>query len=252
MAPKTERFIIFHSFVLSFPKPHVSVSQGHYSKSHFTNTNQIIWYQFQCGECIPTLTSNSRNTPECLNIQLNSDITYPRTTSDSTGWVLQDYPSPLQMLITKPGCYLYFWPTGYTSKVLMTSSCGLNNLLAVRLTELREKIYLRDYWFNIKWYNSGIVRWRKCTRRNMEKKCTISMPSLNVSLFQHLYLFINPEASWILLSWVFADVLTDKSLARGDRFNLQHLSPPRWSESRTESFNPLIIGLVPLARNSYL
>lgn len=43
----------------------------------------------------------------------------------SKGSVLQDCPYPLHL----QGCYLYFWPIGYKSEVLMTPISGLVNLL---------------------------------------------------------------------------------------------------------------------------
>lgn len=67
------------------------------------------------------------------------------------------------MSIASPGCYLYFWPTGYSLEIPTTSSSlGFITLLEW-LIKLRETFYL-DYWFIIKEYNSGTVRWKKMHR----------------------------------------------------------------------------------------
>ena len=89
------------------------------------------------------------------------------------GSILQDYPlQPLQMPITSPGCHLGFWPTGYRLEVPMTPSLGSINLLEW-LTKLRKPVYLLDYWFIIKGYNSGTARWKRCLGQCMGKGTTL-------------------------------------------------------------------------------
>lgn len=70
-------------------------------------------------------------------------------------------PSPLQMMVTRPGCHLCFWPTSYRSEVPTTPSLGSINLLE-SLIELRETFYFLDHWFIIKGYNPGTPSWKRC------------------------------------------------------------------------------------------
>ena len=63
------------------------------------------------------------------------------------------------MSVINPGCYLYFWPTGYKSEGPKTPSLGSINLLEW-LTELRKPIYSLDCLFIIKGYNSD-TQWNE-------------------------------------------------------------------------------------------
>ena len=90
----------------------------------------------------------------CPTIQLNVDTIYLEIVSDFTGWGLSPTRllslrySPLQMPVTSPCRYLFFWPTGYRSEVPTTPFLGSINLLQ-RLTELRETFYLLGHQFMV-------------------------------------------------------------------------------------------------------
>ena len=54
------------------------------------------------------------------------------------------------------------------------------------VTELREIFYLLDYWFIIKDYNSGVTRWKRCTRQVVGKE---------VRNFQALWMYHSTQIS---------------------------------------------------------
>ena len=65
-------------------------------------------------------------------------------------------PAQLQMLISSPGCYLYFGPIAIIRGSQDTFRGPINFL--EQLAELRKTFYLLDYWFIMKVYNSGLAR----------------------------------------------------------------------------------------------
>ena len=67
---------------------------------------------------------------------------------------------------------------------------GFDNFLEW-LTELRETVYLLDYLFIIKWYNSGTARWNRAryVGRGAELPCPLWA-------CQHLCVFINQGDLW--------------------------------------------------------
>ena len=65
-------------------------------------------------------------------------------------------PAQLQMLISSPCCYLCFWPTAII-RGSQDTFWGPVNFLE-QLVELRKTLYLQDYWFIMKVYNSGLAR----------------------------------------------------------------------------------------------
>ena len=84
-----------------------------------------------------------------------SGMNYLEITSDSTGRRLSPIPQN-HPLIWSPGHYPHFWGTSYKPEVSMTLSMALIDLVE-QPTELREPIYLKDYWFitrDIKGYKS--------------------------------------------------------------------------------------------------
>ena len=93
-------------------------------------------------------------------------------------------PAP-PMPVANPVCYLYFWPTGYRSEVLITPTLGSINLLK-GLTELRETFYLLDHQFIMK----GTARWKRCRGQGMGK----AQSFLALSISPHLRVFTNPKA----------------------------------------------------------
>ena len=149
----------------------------------------------------------------------------------ATNWVYDD-PLQLPMLISTPGCHLYFWPTGYISEVPKTCSSISINLLE-QFTELRETFYLLDYWFIIK-------QLLKDTNQQPEEEIQRARHGEGVWSFhavsRYITLPISPHVhqcrsslnpvllgfyeGFITLAWLI------KSLAFGDWFNLQPLSPP--------------------------
>ena len=67
------------------------------------------------------------------------------------------------MAVSSPGCHLYFWPTGYKSRVAWPPLLlDLINFLE-QLTELQEMVYLLGQQFIIKGYGSGTARWKSYT-----------------------------------------------------------------------------------------
>ena len=73
---------------------------------------------------------------------------------------IPEKPHPIQMPITSPGCYLYFWLIGYKSQISTTPPLGWINLQEW-FTELKETFYLQKYGFVIEVYNSGTARWKR-------------------------------------------------------------------------------------------
>ena len=61
------------------------------------------------------------------------------------------------------------------SRVPVTPSLSLINLQK-QLTELREILYLLDYWFILKGYNSETTRWKRCMGQGIGKGHRASMP----------------------------------------------------------------------------
>lgn len=158
------------------------------------------------------------------------------------------------MLVSSPGFYLCFWPTGYKLDVPQTFLSGMISLLE-RLTGLKEIFYLLDHQFILKGYNSGTVRWRRYIGQSMgtELEAALSSPgaapstttcyqprsSLNLIL-------LNFNQALIMQSWLI------KSLAINNLFSLQLLCFPwRLGEEATENANPLITGLVSMATNPH-
>ena len=161
------------------------------------------------------------------------------------------------MSVASPGCYLYFWPTGYSLEIPTTSSSlGFITLLEW-LIKLRETFYL-DYWFIIKEYNSGTVRWKKMHRaRHGERargihtlsKCTMlpKSPCIN-----HHGSSPNPILLgflWWLHYIVIIDLIHWPLVIE---LNLQPLLPPQWSGDGAGSSNPFITWLASPAGNTFL
>ena len=143
------------------------------------------------------------------------------------------------MSTASPGCHLCFWPTDSKSEVPMTPFLGLITLIEW-ITEPREIFYLLYYWIIIKGYNSGTARWKRNIGKRMGKGCRIPMPfSLN------LHVFTNTEALWTQSLRVSKEASLHrhdwKSLAIGDWFNLQSLSPPPKSGGGTKSSKSLLL-----------
>ena len=86
----------------------------------------------------------------------------------------------------------------------MTPSLGSINFLE-QLTELRETFYLLRSLVYYKRYNTGTARWKRCIEQVTGKGCRTSMPSPGAPLSPDLYMFINPEAPWILYFWDFME-----------------------------------------------
>ena len=121
--------------------------------------------------------------------------------SQVKGSVLQDH-TPSQTPAARPGCYLYFWQTGYKLKVPTIPSLGLINWPEY-FTEFRETFYLLGYQFNKEGYNSRTARWKRHIRPGMGKGSGSSMPSASTQISQNLHVFSNPEALQTPLFWVF-------------------------------------------------
>lgn len=94
--------------------------------------------------------------------------------SDSTGKALSEDDPTLQIPVTRPVLYLYFWLTSYKSDVPTTPSFGLINLLQL-LAEFRKSVYSLDYHFitkDIKGYKS-IARWKDAYDEVPNKKAFV-------------------------------------------------------------------------------
>ena len=163
-----------------------------------------------------------------------------------------------QMSVACPGCYLYFWPTGYRLKIPTTSSSlGFITLLEW-LIKLRETFYLLDYWFIIKEYNSGTVRWKKMHRARHEErardshtlsKCTMLPKSPCVHHHGSSPKPILLGFLWWLHYIVIIDLIHWPLVIE---LNLQPLFPPQWSGSGAGSSNLFITWLASHAGNTFL
>ena len=91
-----------------------------------------------------------------------------------------------QMSVTSPGCYLCFWLTGYKLKVPTNPS---SNHLLERLTKLRKRVHLLDYWFIIKG-----VRWKRCIGQSMREGAWSFYALSRHTTLPERHVFINPEA----------------------------------------------------------
>ena len=105
----------------------------------------------------------------------------------------------LQGSTTSPGCHLHLWLIGCRSWVLQTlDSLQTPSLDSINfleeLTELRESVYLRDYWLIRKGHNSETARWKRCHRASYWGRAH-SFHTLS----QHL--FTIPEALLTLSFW---------------------------------------------------
>ena len=130
-----------------------------------------------CG-IVPTSPSNSW-TPA---VQHHCDTICLETASDLTGSVIQDCPAtPFHTLIPSPGTHSCFWPASLRLEV-PTALCLSSINLLEWITELRETFYLLDHWFIIKGCNSGIARWKRCTRHDKGKGHGAPMPPPSVLL----------------------------------------------------------------------
>lgn len=104
------------------------------------------------------------------------------------------------MLISSPGCYLYFWPIAIIRGSQDTFRGPINFL--EQLAELRKTFYLLDYWFIIKgtaFYN------RTCIDQGMRKGHRASMLFPSMPLFLKPQMFTNPEALQTLSIWGFME-----------------------------------------------
>ena len=76
-----------------------------------------------------------------------------------------------------------------------TPSLGLINLLKW-LTKLREILYLPNYRFTVKWFNSRTARWKRCIGQGMGKLLRASKPSSQPLIRVH-----RPGSSPVELLW---------------------------------------------------
>lgn len=135
------------------------------------------------------------------------------------------------MSVTSPGCYLYFWPTGYKSEIPKSPLLGSINLLKW-LTEIRTPIYSPDCWFITKGCNSETVRWKRHFEQWVGKGRGASAFSPSVPLSPNRQVFTNPEA----LQTLFLGSFVEGSLRRHNwlshwplaaECDLQPLFPPQ-------------------------
>ena len=135
-----------------------------------------------------------------------------------------------------------------------TPSLGSINLLG-QLTELRGTFYSLDHWFLIKGYNS-VSQMEEMHRARCEERVQSfhTLPGLStLPTSPHVHQpgsSLNPVLLGVYTGFV-TQARSIKSLAIGDGFNFQLPSPPLISGSGTESSNPLIKKLVPLAANPH-
>ena len=155
------------------------------------------------------------------------------------------------MTATSPDCYLSFQMT-YKPEVLTTSSLDSINLLKW-FKEVRGTFCFLDYHFIIKGYDLGIARWKRYIGQGMWKRVRSFHALSEYATLSPFHGFIYREAL-STLSWVFIEA----SLHRHNWLNHWPLtsdstyspfsSQEDWGiRAITESFNPLITWLVPLA-----
>lgn len=135
------------------------------------------------------------------------------------------------MPFTSLGSYLRFWPIGHKSEILTTTSLGLINWLE-QLIELRKQVYSLDYRLipkDTEEYESP-ARWRDACGEAPNKGASLLVESeaQQGGTWKHFGL-----ATWKLFPvplGVYGSFVTKvwliKSLAIGNWFNLQPLSPP--------------------------
>ena len=121
------------------------------------------------------------------------------------------------------GRFFTLWATRETNYLSMKGShdplLRFNNLLE-QLTECRETFYFLDYWFFIKGYTSGTVRWKRCVKQGLGKglefPCFLRVPfSLNLHVFNNWEALLNLSflgfhGGFITQAWLI------ESLAIGD------------------------------------
>ena len=198
------------------------------------------------------------------NYRMSSNLTqfwHPLPTPQVKGSVPQDcLPTSTTMPITNPGCHLCFWPVDCRSEFPTTPSSSLINLLE-QLTELRETVYLLDYQFIIKGYNTGTAKRERFIRQGMwEGAWSFHALSGCTSLPAPPYIH-QPGSFWTPSFRVFKEA----SIHRHDWLNpwplLINLSsspcPFPIGGLRVErrggwNSNPQITGLVPLATSPIL
>ena len=162
---------------------------------------------------VPTTVSNSPALSGCPIILTlpGDDVRSHRLRAQSYKTAPLDFRPWLAVLLS-----------AYRSEVPKTPPPSLDLIdLLEWLIKLRETFYLVDHQFNIKEYNSGTARWKRCLGQSMGTGHKASMPSPGTPLFPHFHVFINLEAPQTLTFWVFfrgfiTKARLIKSLAVGD------------------------------------
>ena len=144
--------------------------------------------------CPLTAPRNSPSPDGCPTIQLNSVAIYLEITlyPQSYGLSLVRVPPPQY---SEVNCQHRLLPIDYRLEVPITPSLGLINLLKW-LTKLREILYLPNYRFTVKWFNSRTARWKRCIGQGMGKLLRASKPSSQPLIRVH-----RPGSSPVELLW---------------------------------------------------